>query len=208
MESIDLAPVQASPSKLASPVKCCIYRSGFTLVEVVSVLVIFAILALVALPRFFDRQVFDARIFHGQVQSMLRHAQKIAIAQNRNVHVRLNGTSLAFCFAAFPVAGTCDNTDQVPAPGGENSGSADTLARCSNRRTWFCEAVPLGMSYVVAPVGGDPAIQSFYFNALGKPFALNDTAPVSHFTRLDLTLSGDGSTRHVFVEAETGYVHP
>ena len=176
-------------------------HKGFTLVEMIATLMIVAILALVAVPRFFERQDFDARIFFDQLQAMLRYAQKIAIAQNRDVQVRLDGASIAFCFAAFGAGGSC--SDPVPAPGGKNSGSTATLASCNNNGTWFCEAVPDGMSYAAAP-----AIQYFYFNALGKPFYPADTVPVSTFSTLDLTLTGGDSVRHVYVEAETGYVHP
>lgn len=184
---------------------CKSSRSGFTLVELISVLIIISILALVALPRFFDNQAFDARIFYDQAQSMLRHAQKIAIAQNRNVHVRLDGASFAFCFDAFAADGTCSS--QVPAPGGKNSGSADTMASCPNSATysatWFCEAIPTGIVYAA-----DSATQRFYFNALGKPFYPADTPPASSFAKLDISLTGGGSTRHIYVEPETGYVHP
>ena len=80
---------------------CGIRCRGFTLVELVGSLIIASILTLVALPRLFDQQAFDARIFHDRAQSMLRYAKKIAIAQNRNVYVRLDGTSFAFCFSDF-----------------------------------------------------------------------------------------------------------
>jgi MSHA pilin protein MshC len=176
-------------------------RNGFTLVEMISMLIIISILALVALPRFFNSQTFDARVFFDQAQSMLRQAQKIAIAQNRNVHVRLDSTSLAFCFVPFAADGTCSN--QVPAPTGKNSGSAATLAICGNSNTWFCEAAPTDVNYASAPV-----TPYFYFNALGKPFYPANILPISNFSRLDLSFTGGGLTRHLFIEPETGYVHP
>lgn len=187
--------------------QCKSFCSGLTLVELVSVLVIVAILALVALPRFFDHKAFDARIFQDQAQSMLRYAQKVAIAQNRSVHARLDGDSFAFCFNAFAANGSCDNPVSAPS---QNSGSAATLARCSGSNTWFCEAAPAGFSYTAPPITDTPssAIQGFYFNAQGKPFHSADTPPNSSFSRLDISLSGSGLTHHLFVEPETGYVHP
>lgn len=174
---------------------------GFTLVELVAMLLIMSILALVAIPRFFERSTFDARIFYDQMQSMLRFGQKVAIAQNRNVHVRLNGSSIAFCFTAFAVDGSC--SAPVSAPGGANGGSSATLASCANSHTWFCEAIPGAITFASTPVA-----PRFYFNALGKPFLPADTPPTSSFVRLDLSLSGGGATRHIYIEPETGYVHP
>jgi MSHA pilin protein MshC len=167
------------------------YEAGFTLVEMISMLIIMGILAAVAIPRFFNRQTFDARIFFDQTQSMMRYAQKLAIAQNRNVHVRLDGASFAFCFNAFAADGSCDN--QVPPPAGANSGSAATLAACGNSNTWFCEAIPAGIAYMATP-----SASSFFFNALGQP---------STSGKLDITLSSGGALRHIFVEHDTGYVH-
>lgn len=163
---------------------------GFTLVELVAVLIITSILALVALPRFFDQQTFDARIRYDQAQSVLRYAQKIAIAQNRNVHVRMDSAGITFCFDRDPFAagGTCSKP--VPAATAQDGSTAALAA-------------PIGIAYSVTPV-----IQGFYFNALGKPFNAADLPPNSTFVKADISLIGGGEARHIFIEPETGYVHP
>lgn len=176
---------------------------GFTLVELIAVILIAATLAAFAMPRFFSARTFDARNFSDQSRAMLRYAQKVAIAQNRSVFVRLDGASVALCFNLQADAG-CGAANRVPPPSGSNSGSAATVSRCGGVAQWHCEGVPDGVSYAAAP-----AYASFYFNALGQPYAPGDADGVlaSSFARMVLTVAGDGASYPITVEAETGYVH-
>lgn len=168
------------------------------MVELIAVLIIIGVLGAVAATRFFDRNSFEADSFTDRARSMLRYAQKIAVAQNRNVFVRLDGKSVAACFDSACTAG-----GQLPAPSGTNSGSAATLAQCGNA-TWFCEAVPQGITY-----GVTGSLALFRFDGLGKPFRATDSGAtgLSTFQRTNLSISGDGATRTITIEPETGYVH-
>jgi MSHA pilin protein MshC len=170
--------------------------SGFTLIEMIGVMVIMSILLFVATPRFFDRNAFDIRLFEDRIQSMLQYAQKTAIAQNRNVYVRLNGTSVALCLDS-----AC--TNKVAAPGGNNSGTAATKNQCggSVNAFWMCEGTPAGVVYAATP-----ATAGFFFNALGKPF--NTAGEASLAAQLDISVAADGQARHMYIDPETGYVHP
>ena len=171
---------------------------GFTIVELVTVMVILGLLAAVAMPRFFQKDSFDARSFADQNVSMLRYAQKLAIAQNRPVFVLLNGSRIALCFSA-----ACEAANRVLPPAGGNSGRKATLAACANATAWLCEGAPDKISYSVP----QEAV-TFYFNALGRPYESTDTEPVSSFpARIRIGINDGGMTRNIIVEGETGYVH-
>jgi len=72
--------------------------AGFTLVELVAVLIVVGILAIFVTPHFFDRQTYDARTGYDTSLSMLRYAQKVAIAQHAKVFVVFNGNAASLCF--------------------------------------------------------------------------------------------------------------
>lgn len=177
-------------------------QRGFTMIELIMVIVIMGILSAIAVGRFFDRKSFDAEEFAAQSKGMLRYAQKVAIAQNRPVYVRLDGAGVALCFAA---ATPCAAASRVLPAAGGNSGSSATLAACGNTTAWSCEANPLGVTSALTPA----AASGFYFDAQGKPFAATDAYPSSSsaFATLSMAIAGDGMSRSVTVEQETGYVH-
>lgn len=70
---------------------------GFTIVELVAVMVITGIIAAIAAPRFIGVDAFDARGSYSTLVSALRYAQKTAIAQRRNVFVNINTTTRVVC---------------------------------------------------------------------------------------------------------------
>lgn len=70
---------------------------GFTIVELVAVMVITGIIAAIAAPRFIGVDAFDARGSYGTLTSALRYAQKTAIAQRRNVYVNMNSSTRVVC---------------------------------------------------------------------------------------------------------------
>jgi len=171
------------------------------MVELIVVMILAGILGAIGLSRYFDRTGFDADGFTAQAKTMLRYAQKVAVAQNRSVFVRLDGGGIAL-FVCYQAGMGCASA-MVPAPSGANSGSSATLSYCGSS-TSMCEAVPAGISYAT-----NPATAYFYFDAQGKPYAAADAdgALVSSFAPLALNISAGGVTRTVNVAPETGYVY-
>ena len=156
-------------------------QHGFTLIELVTIIVILGILAVAAAPRFFDRNVFDSRGFNDQVTATLRHAQKTAIAQRRFVCVSFTANSLTLTYDT--TAPSTVHTAMTACPGGSNLTSPTG-------------AVPYTVTSANASFfGGAPA--AFYFNALGRP---------SFAAQRNITVNGYATTP-ILIEAETGYVH-
>jgi MSHA pilin protein MshC len=81
-------------------------QRGFTLIELIMVMVIVGILAIVVAPRFFDNNSFQSRGFADQVQATLRYAQKEAVAQRRFVCVTLTSASVALAVGTTNTCGT------------------------------------------------------------------------------------------------------
>ncbi|MGJ7918714.1 Tfp pilus assembly protein FimT/FimU [Massilia sp. LXY-6] len=176
--------------------------AGFTMVELIVVMILVGILGAIGAARFFSRTGFDAATFAERGAAMLRYGQKLAIAQNRPVYVQASPQGLGLCYSS---ATPCAAADQVRTPAGTNSGSAASRAFCavggSYVTGWECEGVPNGASMTLNP----GAAGSFYFNGLGRPYLVTDTGD-SSFAGLTLTVQGDDLTRTISVAQETGYV--
>jgi|SRR3970282_1691783 MSHA pilin protein MshC len=83
---------------------------GFTLVELVVVIVIVGVLAAVAMPRFFDNRVFQARGYYEDLAAGLKFAQKLAVASGCAVRVAIDGAGYTARQQQVN-AGRCDPLD-------------------------------------------------------------------------------------------------
>jgi len=127
-------------------------QRGFTLIELIMVMVVVGILAVVVVPRFFDADVFRSRGFADQVQATLRYAQKEAIAQHRNVCVAMTASDITLTIAnAIPSLATSPCNTNLALPG-----------QATNKISTPSAAITLS-----------PATASFVFDALGKPSVAN-----------------------------------
>lgn len=155
---------------------------GFSLVELITVLVVVGVLAAVAVPRLSDTQVYDQLGLYNNTRAILRYAQKSAVATRRVVCVTftLAGTAPSVTLTIAPTAGTfiC-GANNLSGPGGENP---YTITAASSA------------TYSPLPT-------NFNFDALGRP--VDNTG--SLLPTQTITVAGGASA--IVVEADTGYVH-
>ncbi|MFC0251711.1 GspH/FimT family pseudopilin [Massilia consociata] len=167
-------------------------QGGFTMVELIIVIVLVGILSAFAASRFFDRRGFDAAAFADQTSALLRYAQKTAIARNAPVYVMLDDKRIALCYDAPRV--DCAPVSLVPTPGNSIGGpSSDTHCRFGG---WYCIARPEGVQ-----LSRSVPMSAFSFDGLGRPATTGGS-----FDGLVLTIASAGESRTVSVTPETGYV--
>ncbi len=77
---------------------------GFTLIELVVVMVIASILAAYAVSQI-NTQGFDALGFADQTAAMLRYAQKVAVSQRRTVAVVISSSQVKLCYTDAACSG-------------------------------------------------------------------------------------------------------
>ena len=94
--------------------------NGFTLIELITVIIIVAVIGIVGASKFFSHTTFKEAQVQQELLSALRYAQKIAIASQCSVNVNLGSSSYNLNYA-LPCSGS------VKHPAGQNSFSETSL---------------------------------------------------------------------------------
>ncbi len=131
---------------------------GFTLIELIMVIVITGILAAVVGPRFFDRQVFDERMFFEESIGAVRYAQKLALASGCLTQVSLDSSGYQLRQAA-----AC------------RSGAYTLEVIGADGQTPYAGPLPTG---VVLQATNFPLV----FDSLGRPVGGAASAKIASFT--------------------------
>jgi MSHA pilin protein MshC len=92
------------------------HQSGFTLIELITIVIILGILAVVAMPRL-NNADFRGQEFRDRTVSALRYAQKSAVSHRRVVCATFAAASVTLVMDTNG-SGACDNNDaQLMLPG-------------------------------------------------------------------------------------------
>jgi MSHA pilin protein MshC len=153
-------------------------QRGFTMAELVIVMVVTGVLAAVAVPRMLDTDQLSARGARDFLAAAVRYAQKSAVAMRRNVCVAVATTQVTVTYAS--VSGAAQ-----PCPGG-------------NR------LIDPASSQAYGPLPGGASVSapaSLIFDAQGRPLS----APSVPMTSA-LSISVIGHATPVTIEPETGTV--
>ncbi|MGV8893980.1 MAG: pilus assembly FimT family protein [Burkholderiaceae bacterium] len=142
---------------------------GFTLVELIMVMIITGIMAAVVAPKLMDNSDIQARGFADQVKASLRYAQKTAVAQRRFVCAAFTSSSITLTINA---AAAC--------PGA-------TLASPSGELTYVVTA-PSRITFSSTPA-------DFSFDGLGRPSP--NTQQTIHIGGIASTITVERETGYV-----------
>ena len=156
--------------------------AGFTLMELVAVIVLIGIVSVYAASRFFSRSDFDARGFFELSIQAVRYAQKVAIASGCDVRVQF--TASGYALHEWINGGSC-----AADPGGAG---LTTLPR------------PGGGSYSdTTPNDFSVGSAMLYFDSIGRPRIASGGGFGSLIgSATSLTVG----SRTLAIESETGFV--
>jgi MSHA pilin protein MshC len=168
--------------------------SGFTLIELVMVLVLIGIIAVFVAPRLPNITTTNAGPFADKLRADIRYAQNLAMSKNRRARVYFNGIWTAPNPAGYAVVidnsalSDCSAFAAVPDPAG--SGNLTVTLNAGN----------------YAGISVAPATNCVEYDSLGRPYDCSANLAVCSATSAGvvITINPTGS---VTITAQTGAVN-
>lgn len=81
---------------------------GFTLIELVVVMLMIAALSVFALPRLLDTEMWRLRAFSDELQSQMQAMLRLSLVQRRPIVASISGSGVSFAYAAGGALGSVD----------------------------------------------------------------------------------------------------
>lgn len=150
-------------------------RTGFSLIELIVVIVLMAILVAVAAPRFFGQGDFEAPAFAQELASAARYAQKVAVVSGCRVDLVVTGTGYSL-FKPEETTPKCSGTPAMTLPVVHPATGDD-----------FVGTTPVGVS-----MGG--TLGTVQFSPAGSPNA------AASYTVGDLSVTIDADSGYITVQ--------
>ncbi|HXZ96587.1 MAG TPA: prepilin-type N-terminal cleavage/methylation domain-containing protein [Burkholderiales bacterium] len=160
-------------------------HSGFTMIEMITTLIIIGVLAAIAAPRFFTQQAYSDRGFYDQTLAITRFAQKSAIAIRRNVCVNIAPPSISVTYASA--------SSPLVSPPLPCTSAAVSGAPCDTN--------------LPSPVGGSPFTITAPSGTTLSPATTITFLGLGIVSAASTTTTIAVSSRTITVETCTGYVH-
>ncbi len=161
------------------------FQSGFTLVEVILVIVLLGILAAAVLPKAFSTSTYTTRLYFDTVLNSVEYARKLAVGTGQHIQVAVTTSTVTL---SRRTEGSNCTTGTV----------LSSLSDPGNNASTFVKTAPSGVTL-------SPAI-TFYFDGLGKAYQVTGTASTCPALGSQvITVQGSFSAT-VTVVGETGFV--
>ncbi len=161
--------------------------AGFTLIELVTVLIISSIILAITIPRFATSEQFETRGYAEQVLSAIRYAQKFAVTSGCDIEVNLGSAGYNLKERAG-LGADCQST----------SAFSNDVSDPSAPGHAFSATPPSGINVLGGPI-------SFYYDRVGRP--IDPVSGTTLTSAASITISGAGYSWMLTIEPESGYVH-